>query len=202
MLRLHSLSSEDCLSFDDGTWDPASAVDVNRYFQTVTNPDVISYPMCQNQNGSGCAPNLAYAVLNPDFVTLTECQIPTNSCFKNDFALIFLPEDRPVTSITPVSLNTNQNIPPRGSDVEAMGWGAGSTNPNIPWTVDLPYLPNPECNDEVTQTVISTDYHLCAWDNTGLTSTCGGDSGECISSSLALDLASLSAFSQAHLDNN
>jgi len=174
------ISFEDCLSREvDGSFDPAPSVDVNRYLRDSGGTEVISYTMCQNQNGAYCTSDLAYVVRHPNYVPFGMCQNPAVTCGEYDFALIFLPEDRPVTTVTPVTLNADLGVPSVGQQVEAMGWGGGSTDPNFPWTVNLPTISTAECDNFYTQTTISAANQLCAWDRTGTMSTCGGDSGEC-----------------------
>ena len=103
---------------------------------------------------------------------------PPSPFLDNDFALLILPASRPVNDIVPVTLNQDTSVPSAGDLVEAMGWGGGSTNPNIPWTVDLSYISNVQCNDTYTAATEISDNMLCAFEDEGAKATCGGDSGK------------------------
>ena len=48
----------------------------------------------------------------------------------NDVALIFLPVGQQITTIDPVRLNRNRDVPVSGQNLEVFGWGLTSNAPN------------------------------------------------------------------------
>lgn len=150
-----------------------SIIKINMY-ELNNNTDVISYPVCAQEYGTDCDRNThAYALRHPRF------RKNDTAFLDNDFILIFLPAD--VTSIQPVSLNSDPTFPSDGVEMEILGWGdtdkTGNLDlPNVPYTADVMVMSNDECTGcfNVGKGVIS-DNQICVRNegkSTGL-----GDSG-------------------------
>ncbi|KAL3816945.1 hypothetical protein ACHAXA_001773 [Cyclostephanos tholiformis] len=159
-----------------GGFNPAESIDFNRYAQD-DNGGVTTIPLCQTENNSCEDTGLAYVIRHQDWRFNT---------FTNDVALIILPEGRQITTIPPVILNRNPNVPVDGQEVEAFGWGLTNRRPfpgvfpNEIQTGTLEYLTNRECrrllNANNDQTI--TGDMMCArTDSTNGVATGGGDSG-------------------------
>ena len=165
-------SKTDCVTNFDGNFELATSypwtINLNKY-ELDDDTDVLSYPLCPYEHGHDCGPDQAYGVVHPYY----------DSIIDHDFALLFLPDDVP--DIQPVQLNADPNLPVDGDVLDTFGWGETEFgSPNVPYTVDLHYVPNEQCiaypyrwpADLITPSM------LCAIDEGK--DTCYGDSGECI----------------------
>jgi len=176
------LTAAHCLAKDDGSsyiyeGDTVN-FNVHELDKTINNSNVISYELCTNQYGTDCnTTQLAYAVWHPEYNLNEETSVD------KDYALIFLPEE--ITTIDPVGLNSNVNLPTDGDDLEAFGWGLEDSKdddlPNVPNTVTVQYVTNEECGEAYGKdtkhfsAATITDFQLCAAGNGK--DTCQGDSG-------------------------
>jgi hypothetical protein len=194
-----SLSSLDCFTDDDndGVFDAQKSIQFNRYAQD-DNDRVITTLLCETEFQTGCNGE-AYVVRHPEYDRETE---------GNDTALVFLPEDKWITVIPNVALNCNPNVPVRGQELEAFGWGftceplgtaAPIPAPDEPTAAPTPtafteclegrdpieiqtgmleYLTNQECASLKGKTI--PDNNLCAKTNSSKGVAVGsGDSGMC-----------------------
>ena len=86
----------------------------------------------------------------------------------NDFALVILPENRPINAIDPVQLNRDPNVPANGDDLDVFGWGDTDPDPNVagstdvPLTVTVDHILNDQCAALYSGTYVITPGMLCA----------------------------------------
>jgi len=95
----------------------------------------------------------------------------------NDIAIWTL--DSPLTSVTPVTLDTTGNYASSGTTVRTMGWGTTTEGGN-PSTkllqVDLKVISNTQCQFDYSFNANITGQMLCAGTSTGGKDSCQGDS--------------------------
>jgi hypothetical protein len=139
---------------------------------------VVTIPLCPNEGGEGdCLAGSAFAVRHEEYNDITR---------EHDFALIILPNTKQVTKgvvakIHPVQLNSDPTIPKDGEMLEVFGWGSTISGPvlnkpRVPSTVNLKYLPNDPCQENLGESRNIAGSMLCAIGD-GATSAFRGDSG-------------------------
>ena len=110
--------------------------------------------------------------LHPEFAA--------NGRFQNDVMVLKLRD--PVTEVTPVALNRNEQLPPIASGVRAIGLGKTSeTSNNLAENLQIGnvfVVDHDDCNDRNSLNGdVVEEQMLCAGIQGGGTDTCGGDSG-------------------------
>ena len=153
----HALGSvrQDCFYNENNIWAYPSdsgtlAIDFNRYSYD-NNTDVVSIPLCPNENGSGdnC--------VDKDQAYVVEHRLYNKySSLDNDFALIILPNTTAVNegivaNIRPVRLNEDDDVPADGEELETFGWGErGSTlgYPRVPYTILVEQYSQDKCGQD------------------------------------------------------
>ena len=182
------LSSLDCFTVTTGgrAFDPGAEISFNRYAQD-NNTGVITIPLCQTEGRFGCDGDEAYVVRHPDW---------NATSFKNDIALIFLPEGggRQVANLPNVALNCIPNVPVDGQELEVFGWGLtcepskpdppcpDGELPNDIQTGKLKYLTNEDCDTLYCGFccgVFTVDMLCANTDSTSGVAVGGGDPGMC-----------------------
>lgn len=144
-------------------------------FELDNTTGVISYPICEQEYGTGCdRTTFAYAQRHPRY-TMNETVF-----LDNDFALVFIPND--ITDIKPVELNTNLTFPSDGVEMEIFGWGDtdGTGNmdlPNVPYTADVVIMPRDKCTSlfDVDDGKVISENQVCTRNDGKATGA--GDSG-------------------------
>ncbi|KAL7554393.1 hypothetical protein ACHAWF_017840 [Thalassiosira exigua] len=132
------LTAAHCVKFGD-TYLPPD----NLLFNQQNSAEEFRIPVCGQEFGTGCDLGTeAFGVVHQDY------EQETFSYF--DVALLFLPIE--ITSIPPVALNTDPNIPEAGDEVVAAGWGLIQENPDVSpddlHNVTLEYIQSAECQEE------------------------------------------------------
>ena len=152
----------------------ATTIKIN-IFELDNNVDVISYPICSQENGVDCDRNTyAYAMRHPLFDKNETVFID------NDFTLIFLPAN--VKNIKPVALNTDTNFPSDGIEMEISGWGDTENRtgvldlPNVPYKANVRSMPSDLCTNVYNLGGIVISKNQLCTSNEGK-ATGGGDSG-------------------------
>eukprot|EP00804_Cyclotella_cryptica_P010848 CCRYP_008784-RA/>CCRYP_008784-RA protein AED:0.04 eAED:0.04 QI:129/1/1/1/1/1/3/505/385 len=144
----------------DTSWTPPEWVEFNRH-DLFDDTDVIRLSL---SDLSQCDGDVVY---HPEY---------DSSTLDNDVAILFLPTA--INDITPVTLNTNPNLPVVGDPLDVAGWGATEYGfPTVPNAVTLASLSNEACtkkpyrykDDEIT------DSMMCA--HAEGKSACAGDVG-------------------------
>jgi hypothetical protein len=164
-----------------GKFAPNFSIDFNKYTQNNIEGDVIkTVSLCQSETRGNCPDtSLAYVVRKPEY----DGRVGNG----DDVALIILPEGQKITTITPVTLNRDLNVPVArqepeiGDKMEVFGWGAtcngNSTQgcidptPNEIRTGMLEFFIDPG-NDDLSIMFGRTN-------RTDGVATGGGDSGTC-----------------------
>jgi hypothetical protein len=159
-------------------YDPTKiAIAFSRYAPD-NDEDVTMIPICKTAFKS-CDESFVYVIRHPAY------DFGCTEANDNDVALIILPEGRQITTIRPVALIRNPNVPVAGQESEAFGWGATNCAPEAPspneiQTGMLEYLTNRECQDKLGSDYDVTDDILCArTDSIKGVAVGGGDSGRC-----------------------
>jgi hypothetical protein len=180
------LSSQDCFTVLEGDdFSPNTEIQFNRYAQD-NNDGVSTIQLCQTESRNGCD-GLAYVVRHPGYNGVVSAG--------NDVALIFLPVGQQITTIDPVRLNRNRDVPVSGQNLEVFGWGdtcyggtpgcllntPAAETPNEPRTGILATVTNQVCG-EIWVDRFTNDI-LCA--RTEGVAVGNGDSGPCNSLSSA-----------------
>ncbi len=157
-------------------YDPLkNAIEFKRYAQDNDN-GVTMIPICETEFNS-CNESFAYVIRHPDYDFET---------LENDVALIILPEGRQVTTIRPVTLNRDPNVPVAGQELEAFGWGATDCEPEAIFPNEiqsgmLEYLTNQECSNRLNNAGadgnISDDMMCARTDSANGVAVGGADSG-------------------------
>ena len=100
--------------------------------------------------------------------------------FDYDVAVLFLPT-AVTDNITPVTLNTDPNVPTANAPLDVAGWGddAYGDKPSVPFATTVNYLSNEVCTappyKELTEEV-TEEQMMCAYAKK--TDSCQGDSGK------------------------
>jgi hypothetical protein len=163
----------DCFN-NGGAFKPKHSIDFNRYAQD-DDTDVTTIGLCQTAGDSCADKSLAYVIRHAGWNTATN---------ENDVALIILPEAKKITSIPPVALNRDPNVPANGKELEVFGWGLISNDPKVILPTHImtgkqKYLTNTACQVGWQGSAVITNDMLCGKSET--VSAARGDSGTCMS---------------------
>ncbi|KAL3807472.1 hypothetical protein ACHAXA_006301 [Cyclostephanos tholiformis] len=123
-------------------------IEFNRYSME-DDEGVGIIPLCLYEDKISCdelslsvGTSLAYVIRHPDYDFNTH---------ENDVTLIILPDDQQVTTIIPVTLNRDPDVPVVGEELEAFGWGQTCKNSD-----QKPASPFHECPDGTNLAEIQT----------------------------------------------
>lgn len=150
-----------------GEFVPLDFLDFNRHDMD-DDTGVVRVEICDVPCGGDCPADMACAVAHPGF--------DVGAYANRDYAVIILPPEKAdlISDVVPVRMNRDGGIPAEAGDpMESFGWGDTDPNPNAvdnpdePYTVTLPYVPNGPCQEDYGGVATITQYMLCGYDDGG-----------------------------------